>query len=100
MRANKKIGQSASRWQFVVGVRLERFILSWCWRFGSQARESVRFWRACGCPAQFRPRRSFRRLALLQFVAFVIRAVRLIIIFALVALFPWLVALLVSWLSR
>lgn len=84
----------------MVGVRLERFLLSLCWRCGSQARQSVRFWRACGSPAQFRPRRSLRRLARLQFLALVIRAVRLVILFAFLALLPWLVALLVSWLSR
>ena len=97
VRANKKIEQSASGWQFVSGAWLEGLLLSFVWRrFGRSASEAVRFWRACGSPVQFRPVRSLRRLALLQRVALVVCGVRLALVFVFLVLLPWLVALLVG----
>jgi hypothetical protein len=56
-----------------------------------EAREVVAFWCACGCPAQFRPRRALRRLAFF-------RLLRVGFAVVLVLLGPWLLALLVRFL--
>jgi hypothetical protein len=97
MKKIKKESQSVSGWQVVSGARLESLLLSFVWRrFGRSAGEAVRFWRACGSPVQFRPRRSLRRLAFLRFVALVVCGVRLVLVFAFLFLLPWLVALLVG----
>ena len=53
-----------------------------------EAREVVAFWCACGCPAQFRPRRALRRLAFFRLLRGGFAVV-------LVLFGPWLLALLV-----
>ena len=101
MKKIKKESQSVSGWQVLVGARLESLLLSFVWRrFGRSASEAVRFWRACGSPVQFRPVSSLRRLVVLQRVALVVCGVRLALLFVFLVLLPWLVALLVGWLSR
>lgn len=87
MREPLQFGWAARRWRCLVGVRWERFVLSVRWRVVGAPREAVRFWRAAGCPAQFRPRAAFRRLAL-------VRALRFGLFVALVVFGPWLLALL------
>ena len=88
MKKIKKIERQLSFWWRVwVGIRWERVYYPLRWRLVGQARQSVRFWRACGCPAQFRPRAALRRLALVQFV-------RVGLVAALLVFGPWLLALL------
>jgi hypothetical protein len=97
MRANKKRVQAASRWQVVAG-RL-RFICIRAW------------WRlllALRVPAPLVPGRaglwfpwhyqSWRSVS--YSLLFVLSALRLVLIYALLAFFPWLAALLLSrWLQ-
>jgi hypothetical protein len=56
MKKIKKIGRVARWWHVVVGVRWQRFQGRWCGLYFQRVTLPVRFWRACGCPAQWRPR--------------------------------------------
>jgi len=90
MKKIKKIEWAARRqWRLWVGIRWERFVSSVRWQLVRQARQSVRFWLACGRPARCRPRAAFRRLALVLLL-------RVSLVVALWVFGPWLLALLLG----
>ena len=64
MKALKKIEQAAWAWQVMVRVRWQRVQCRVAALYYRRVTFPVRMWRACGCPAQFRPRRALHRLAL------------------------------------
>ncbi len=89
MSMHLQAGWVARRWHSLVGVRWQRFAAFVTWRCVGQARQSVAFWRAAGCPPAFVPRRALRRLALVWWL-------RVVLVVALVLLGPFLLALLLS----
>ena len=96
MRANKKIGQSASRWQFVVGRYRFMCIRAW-WQLLLALRVPAPARLRAGLWAPWRLR-SWRFVSLSVRVA--VWLLWLLVRFAFLALLPWLLALLFSWLSR
>ena len=56
MKKTKKIGRVARWLHVVVGVRWQRVQGRVCGLYFRRVTLPVRFWRACGCPEQFRPR--------------------------------------------
>ena len=55
MRALKKIQQAVGRWQLVVSVGWQRFQGRVSGLYYRRVSGPLRFWRAAGCPRQFRP---------------------------------------------
>ena len=55
MKKIKKIGWAARRWQVVVRVRWDRLQSRVAAFYFYRVTFPLRFWRACGCPEQFRP---------------------------------------------
>ena len=49
-------GRAARRWQVLVGVRWQRFQCRVARLYFQRVSLPVQFWRACGCPPQWRPR--------------------------------------------
>ena len=101
VRANKKIGQSASRWQFVVG-RYRFMCIRGYWRLLLALRVPVAAVPGRGglwFPWRLRSWRCVSGF-LCQFVPFALAALWVLVRFAFLALLPWLLSLLFSWLSR
>src|SRR5512137_814792 len=51
-----QVGRAARRWQSLVGVRWQRFQCRVAAFYFHRVTLPVQFWRACGCPTQWRPR--------------------------------------------
>ena len=51
-----QVGRAARRWQVLVGVRWQRFQCRVAGFYFQRVSLPVQWWRACGCPPQFRPR--------------------------------------------
>ena len=56
VREHFQVGRAARRWQLLVGVRWQRFQCRVAAFYFQRVSLPVQFWRACGCPSQFRPR--------------------------------------------
>ena len=56
VREHFQVGRAARRWQVLVGVRWQRFQCRVAAFYFQRVSLPVQFWRACGCPSQFRPR--------------------------------------------
>ena len=55
VREHFQVGRAARRWQSLVGVRWQRFQCRVAAFYFQRVSLPVQFWRACGCPPQFRP---------------------------------------------
>ena len=55
VREHTHSGRAARRWQVMVGVRWQRFQSCVAALYFQRVTLPVRFWRAAGCPVQFRP---------------------------------------------
>jgi len=51
-----QVGRAARRWQVLVGVRWQQFQCRVAAFYFQRVSLPVQWWRACGCPPQFRPR--------------------------------------------
>jgi hypothetical protein len=56
VREHLQSGWAARRWQSLVGVRWQRWQCRVAAFYFQRVSLPVQFWRACGCPSQFRPR--------------------------------------------
>ena len=56
VREHFQVGRAARRWQVPVGVRWQRLQCRVAAFYFHRVSLPVQFWRACGCPPQFRPR--------------------------------------------
>ena len=78
-------------WYWWVGSRLRDWSWELRWWLVGRARDRVLEWRQCGEVPEWRPRRAFRRLALVYSLRVVLGVGALVV-------GPWLVGLLVRWL--
>jgi hypothetical protein len=56
VREHFQVGRAARRWQSLVGVRWKRLQYRVAAFYFHRVSLPVQFWRACGCPSQFRLR--------------------------------------------
>ncbi len=56
VREHFQVGRAARRWQVLVGVRWQWLQCRVAAFYFQRVSLPVQFWRACGCPSQFRPR--------------------------------------------